>query len=442
MIIHVQKRTAWHKAAGIAKRTPKARNRYVDFLRAAAITVVVIGHWLMAAPFVEHGELRLGDMLHFAPWTQWLTWAFQVMPLFFIVGGYSNSASWEAARRDGLAYSVWITARLRRLVGPVVPLVILWSAIAIIAHRFGVHPQMIKVGSQAALIPTWFLAVYVMVVITTPATYWAWQRFGMASFWGLILGALVVDTVAFATDFALLRWVNYAFVWVGVHHLGYLWRDGRIAGPAQALTWAIAGLGMLMFLVLVASYPVSMITVPGEELSNSRPPTSALFALGIFHAGLVLALEGPARRWLGLPSPWTMTVLVNSSIMTLYLWHVTVMVLIIGLANLLGGIGLEFKPGTWSWWGSRPVWIVLLAGVLWIFVALFARFEQMARGAAAAVSAWRAVAGGGAVCLGLTILALNGIGSEGLLGIRIGTVIVVLCGAALILGLPQRHNAV
>jgi hypothetical protein len=29
----------------------------------------------------------MGDMLEFAPWTQWLTWSFQVMPLFLIVGG-------------------------------------------------------------------------------------------------------------------------------------------------------------------------------------------------------------------------------------------------------------------------------------------------------------------------------------------------------------------
>jgi hypothetical protein len=266
------KTTPWSQARELAERTPETRNRYVDFLRAASISVVVIGHWLMASPFLEGGKLQLGDMLHMAPWTQWLTWAFQVMPLFFIVGGYSNGISWEAARRAGLGYGRWTANRLKRLVGPVVPLLIVWSAIGMIAHRSGVHPQMIKVGSQVALIPTWFLAVYVMVVIAAPATHWAWRRFGMGSFWALVLGAVIVDAVAFAGDLPVLRWLNYAFVWLGVHHLGYLWRDGRIAGPARALLMSAAGLAVLIFLVAGASYPVSMITVPGEPVSNSRPP--------------------------------------------------------------------------------------------------------------------------------------------------------------------------
>ena len=127
----------WRRARELAERTPARRNRSVDFLRAASITVVVVGHWLMAAAFVSGGRLQLADMLHLAPWTQWLTWAFQVMPLFFIVGGYSNGISWEAARRDGRGYGLWIATRLRRLVGPIVPLLVLWSVMAMIAHRLG-----------------------------------------------------------------------------------------------------------------------------------------------------------------------------------------------------------------------------------------------------------------------------------------------------------------
>jgi hypothetical protein len=415
----------------------------VDFLRAGSITVVVVGHWLMAAVFVSGGQLQLADMLHLAPWTQWLTWSFQVMPLFFIVGGYSNGISWEAAHRDGRGYGLWIATRLKRLVGPIVPLLLAWSVMAMIAHRLGTPQQMIKVGSQAALIPTWFLAVYIAVVNTAPATHWFWRRFGMASFWVLALGAVVVDAVAFTTDFPGLRWINYAFVWLAVHHLGYLWRDGKIEGTARALIWAAAGLGLLIFLVAVASYPVSMITVPGAEVSNSRPPTLALLALGIFHLGLVLTLEAPLRRWLKRLGPWTTTVLVNATIMTLYLWHLTVMVLTIGLAHLLGDVGLELQPGTGSWWASRPVWIGVLAAFLLIFIALFGRFEQTARkGAEASLPAWRAIAGALGVCSGLAILALYGIGAEGPLGIRIGTVLLVLAGAALVLGPPLRRTPV
>ena len=83
------KPSAWSRAKELAERTPEARNRYVDFLRAFSIGVVVLGHWLMAAPSVDRDGLTLSDMLRVSPWTQWLTWIFMVMPLFFLVGGYS-----------------------------------------------------------------------------------------------------------------------------------------------------------------------------------------------------------------------------------------------------------------------------------------------------------------------------------------------------------------
>jgi len=54
---------AWARARALADHTPGARNRYVDFLRAASIAVVVIGHWLMAAPSVERGEFTLSDKI-------------------------------------------------------------------------------------------------------------------------------------------------------------------------------------------------------------------------------------------------------------------------------------------------------------------------------------------------------------------------------------------
>jgi hypothetical protein len=176
----------------------------------------------MAAPSLEGGRLSMGDLLRLAPWSQWLTWVFQVMPLFFIVGGYANAASWGAARRAGLRYDAWIEDRLRRLVVPVVPLLVVWSVLALVAHPIGVPAEMIEIGSELAFTPTWFLAVYIMVVVVAPVTHWVWHRFGMASFWGLVAGALLVDVAGFAGGIGWLRWANYAFVWLSIHHLGYL----------------------------------------------------------------------------------------------------------------------------------------------------------------------------------------------------------------------------
>lgn len=91
----------------MAETTPASRNRVVDLVRVFSILVVVFGHWLMAAVTFEDGEIVPGHLLELADWTHPLTWLFQVMPLFFFVGGYSNALSWRSARRRG---EVWLLA--------------------------------------------------------------------------------------------------------------------------------------------------------------------------------------------------------------------------------------------------------------------------------------------------------------------------------------------
>ncbi len=433
-------RGMWARAKALARRTPADRNRYVDFLRGLSITAVVIGHWLIAAPWVADGELHLDHMLSRASWTRWLTWVFQVMPVFFIVGGYANAASWEAARRQAQPYAAWLSSRLRRLIGPVVPLVLLWAAMAAVAHQAGVRPQIIKVGSQTALVPVWFLAVYVMVVVLVPLTRSAWRAWGVASFWVLALIAAAVDAAAFAGGLAWLRWTNYGFVWLAVHQLGYLWRDGRLQG-ARALPWAVGGLALLGLLVTRGGYPLSMVGVPGDPVSNTLPPTLAMLALGALQGGLLLGLERPARAWLARTGPWALTIVVNGMIMTIYLWHLTAMALLIGLAHLLGGVGLHLSPGSAAWWSSRPLWMVILCASLAPFLVVFGRFERPSAPPPEPPPTWRAILGASLFCSGLALLALDGIGSSGPLGIRFGVLALTLTGVLLSAAGPRRRAA-
>ncbi len=119
-------KSLWSAAARLAEKTPAKRNRCVDFLRAVSILVVVTGHWLMAAPWVDADGAHISHLLDVSPWAQWLTWGMQVMPIFFFVGGYSNGISWDAACRDGTSYQDWLSSRLTRLLGPVLVLVLFW----------------------------------------------------------------------------------------------------------------------------------------------------------------------------------------------------------------------------------------------------------------------------------------------------------------------------
>ena len=424
-------RGLWQTARYMAEHTPTERNRYVDFLRALAICAVVFGHWLVAAPWIRDGVLVGENLLGVAPWTQWLSWAFQVMPVFFLVGGYANGLSWEAVLERGKRRSAWLASRVQRLVNPVLPLFLTWVAFLVGGRAFGVDPDVMHVASSLALVPVWFLAVYLLVVAAVPLSWAAWRRWGMRSFWALAAGVAIVDTLNLGFGVGWIAPLNFLFVWIGIHQLGYAWRAGHFSDPRRALLWSAGGLATLCALVAFGPYPVAMIGVPGDAVSNSMPPKLALFALGIFQSGLVLALEGPARRLLANTRRWAAVILVNGMIMSLYLWHLTASIAVIGGAWGLG-VGLEAAPGTGEWWLSRPLWLSLFVLATLPFVALFNRFERDVMTRTDGMSAWRLVTGIALVCGGLSLTAIAGIGTESFTGVRLWVVALPILGAALV----------
>jgi hypothetical protein len=301
---------------------------------------------------------------------------------------------------------------------------------------------LVRNASQLALIPTWFLSVYLCVILCVPLAAAAWERYGLASFWLPLSAAVMVDAMAFGKGLTLLRWANYAFVWFAVHQLGFLWRSGRVSGPPIAAAWLAGGAAVLVFLVAVAGYPVAMLTVPGAEFSNTRPPTVALAALAATQFGVLTLLQPYASRWLQRPGPWAATIAVNSVIMTVFLWHSTAQILVYGAATWRGGVGLRLEPGSLEWWLVRPAWIALMLGVLVVLVALFGRFERETRqaGPRAARSAPVQVAGTLALCLGVAVLAGLGMGRETFPWLRVVPLAMALAGAALVLGPGVRSR--
>lgn len=345
----------------------------------------MIGHWLAVAVFVEEGEhIIITDSLSAVPQAHLLTWLFQVMPVFILVGGYVNGLGWQSAEGRGEGYASWLAGRLRRLVVPVLPVLAVWTFIGLGAtgnisfgsYRFYAESFMLRIASQFALLPAWFLVVYIVVVLLVPLSHSAWRRYGMASFWALAGAAALVDLLALGGGWGLLGWLNYLFVWLAVHQLGYAWQAGGLGNPRRCLLWAAGGMAALIALVSLGPYPISMVSVRGEGISNSLPPRVTLLALGVFQSGLLLAVEGPARRLLARGVVWTATVLINGMIMTIFLWHVTAMIVITVAARVME-VGLSSLPGTAGWWLTRPLWFAAIAVVLAPLVALFTRFERI-----------------------------------------------------------------
>ncbi|MDH3265669.1 MAG: acyltransferase [Gammaproteobacteria bacterium] len=423
--------SVWSQVRAMAENTPDERNRYVDFLRAVSILVVVTGHWLIAAVYYHDGALESGKLLVLQPQTQWLTWLFQVMPIFFIVGGYANAVSLESARRKNAGYAGWLASRLYRLVTPLLALLFGWAILAATLYFLGVDGNTTRFASRGALIPTWFLAIYICVVLLAPLTYKAWQRWGFASLFAFATIGALVDVAFFAADIKWLGVTNYFWVWLSVHHLGYAWRDGRLGSPIRLLAYSAAGLGVLSLLIFKGPYPFAMVGSPDEGLSNTLPPKITLLALGVFQFGLLLAIEAPMRRWLSRVRVWAATVLINSMIMTLYLWHITVAIVVISLAVLAGGFGLGIEPGSQQWWFTRPVFIAVLYTVLLPVTLLLAPFERRARPENAPVpAASRQVAGAVLICIGVAYLALFGFGEALLPGLDIVAFLMVVAGSS------------
>jgi hypothetical protein len=175
-----------------------------------------------------------------------------------------------------------------------------------------------------------------------------------------------------------------------------------------------------------------LVGVPSDEVSNTLPPKVPLLALAAAQIGLVLTFEGPMRRWLQRRVPWALTILINGMIMTIFLWHSTVMMLLVGLAFWVMPGVLAAHPGSAGWWWTRPIWLAVYGVMTLPFLLAFARFERPRSGETIRpVPVWLQLFGCAAACTGLAMLALDGIGGDGWLGLRWSPLLTPLIGAGL-----------
>lgn len=308
-----------------------------------------------------------------------MTWFIQVIPVFFIVGGYANRRSYDSAMGHDRSAGVWITARFRRLMTPIVPFLATWSVISVGAGLLGIDHGLIRAGSFAVVTPLWFLAIYLLVILAVPFTVRLWDNLG---WWSIALGlslAFATDGLRYATNHDWIGWINFGFVWLTAHQLGYRWATER-ERPATApiLVCVPVLLGVLLALTLIGPYPVSMVGVPGAAENNTLPPTAVLAVLSILQYAVIRLAEPAARRWMHRTRPWIAVVGFHAVMMTVYVWHLPALVIVVLIGYGIGfGFGVE--PLSTSWWLTRPIWIAVLVGALVGAIALFGRYEARVR---------------------------------------------------------------
>lgn len=364
--------------AQVAQNTPASRDRYVDLLRALAIALVVLGHWLITAIFYgPHHEPTGHSALKEISWAYPFTWVVQILPVFFMVGGYANAASLESDRRRGGDAIDWLLERAARLIRPTTVLLVVLAVATVIGRVIGVDLSEARAAVWVASIPLWFLSAYLAVVLLTPAMYGLHRRFGLGVPVVLVVLVALGDIARFA-GFGVLAYGSYLFGWLVMHQVGFFWRDGRI--PFGRWSWLlplVGGAVALVLLTIVGPYPITMVDVSGERIMNASPPTVALLAAATFQLGLIMLLHNPAQRWLRRRRPWTLAVAANAVVLTIYLWHMSAVLAVVGVLWWINKLPTP-QVGTSAWWLWRVPWLLLLTVALAVLVAIFAPVEMRA----------------------------------------------------------------
>ncbi len=361
----------------IAKKTPATRDRYVDFLRAFSILVVVIGHWLSAVVLrTEHG-IKVYNAVGMISGLWIITWLLQIMPLFFFVGGFSNARTLNVIKSRGEPLSMFYKKRAIRLLKPTIFFLLIWIIIIVLMVSFLPDWRKYQIAIIATIGPLWFLGVYLFVTIIAPFMLTLHKIYKILIPLVLLIFTALVDIVRFQFKISGIAWLNVCFVWLFVHQLGFFYEDGTLVyiKKWQKFLIALSGLTGLIILTNIGIYPKSMIGTGFEKISNMNPPTMCIIMLSLWLIGLAMLLRENINKWLNQVTPWILVILANRTIMTLYLWHLTAYLLAFLLLYQIG-LGHHTTDNIVIWWLERPVWVVVPGIVLLFFLKAFARFEQ------------------------------------------------------------------
>jgi hypothetical protein len=391
----------------LAARTPDTRDRSVDFLRAVSILAVVFGHWFIGIIHWDGGVIRTTSAVGETSYLWLMTWVFQVMPIFFFVGGFSNYVTLASMRRRGESNATFVRTRAERLLRPSLVFFAVWGVVTVAMHLLDVGAPtgphiwgdttllrlFLPPGATLPFGPLWFLGVYLVVIALAPAMIWLHARFRWWVPAAMVAGAVLADGLGFIGGISALRWCNVAFVLLFPHQLGFFYADGTFGRVSKAMYWWMIGVGLGGLIVLtnpplwslfgprrfdwfdgIGAYPKSLLGTDVERVSNAYPPTVCFLLGGLWTIGLVLLVWPWLQRLCERRRVWKATIVVNSVIMTLFLWHMTAF---LGAVLVLWPLGLiNEHDSTAAWWLERPLVYAVATAFLVGLIAVFGRFER------------------------------------------------------------------
>ncbi|WP_158607817.1 acyltransferase family protein [Nocardia panacis] len=345
--------------------TETAERRWsVDLLRVGSLAVVVVVHWISVRVTLVDGSVRGAAALHGKPiWM--LTWLLQVMPLFFLAGGFANTLLVDRWRCAGTGFGAYLGPRARRLVAPAVLLV---AVLGPVVRMLSGNIELARTAAHLIGSPLWFLAVYLVAVALAPLAVRIHDHAAWIAPVGLLGCSLLVDGVRFSGLSFVAGW-NLLFVWVFCHQLGILHARGTFRAVSDGLLLILVALGVGILIAMVAGpYPGSMFGLADAPVSNLSPPTSAVSVLATLQFAVFTIIDRRIGEWRPVERMRLLISYLTTRLMTIYLWHVPVIAVLTAAALLAPDPLLPADPLTW--WLTRPAWIILGGIILFGVVRL------------------------------------------------------------------------
>lgn len=358
------------------------RDLTLDLARVFCVLLVVAIHLMFVGVGPDaSGGLSVSRPLEQQPWFWAATWFGQVMPLFFVVGGFASATSIRSLRRRmpdaDRAPRTFVHGRMQRLARPAFPLFVFLAVALVAATAIGVDPALLASVAIGVGSPLWFLCAYLICQLLAPALLDFHERAPRRTLAVLLAAVVAVDAAQFtvpgvpvdSAGMSYLGYLNLLFVWPLITVIGYGYADGWFARRAW---WQLALIAAVCWLSLVPMTTLGPYSP--NMLTNLNPPTLPLVALGIGQAALLQLLKPPLTALMRTRAARAVVFVVGSRLMTVYLWHLPVIVAIAGAGLLLPGTP---APGSATWWLLRPLLYVVVLGVVLALSLPLGRFERV-----------------------------------------------------------------
>ncbi|MDN5833519.1 MAG: acyltransferase [Brevibacterium sp.] len=358
--------------APASRRTPH-RDRAIDLIRFGCLIVVVILHSLMSAAVLgADGQVvptvALSGTIGFTV----ASWFYQIMPLFFFIGGYAAISGWRRTQATGGTWADYLRARLRRLVVPVAVLIGIAGLGLSIASELEVPTSLLAEASTRIGQPLWFLAVYVGLTSLVPLAVHFHERAPRRTIVALVGAVVGVDGVVALTGVTGFEYLNFLFVWPLIQQCGFFYADALHRRVRRWSAWTV----MVSALVVLGGF-VGLGVYSPNMLVNLNPPTGALVLLGVAQM-CVLRLSHARLHKIVSGSTWERILTWGNTYgIQVYLWHMPIVITLIGFlgfgaallagapvgdGTFLAGILLPEIESSW-WWLTRLPWLVTVMGL-------------------------------------------------------------------------------